>query len=93
MCHHDNMNDLADTYRVVTRLVQVRKARGLSAKALADRCATLGMPQLTVSVIANIESRRRDDLRLSEALTMCKALGVDLRDILAPGEMSITLAD
>jgi transcriptional regulator with XRE-family HTH domain len=45
---------------VAARARQLRQRRGWSAARLAERCAEVGAPQLTASVIANIESGRRD---------------------------------
>jgi transcriptional regulator with XRE-family HTH domain len=46
---------------VVRRVQAFRKHHGWSAARLADECAKAGFPQLTASVIANIESGRRDE--------------------------------
>jgi transcriptional regulator with XRE-family HTH domain len=53
---------MTETSDNVARRVQAfRKHRGWSAARLADECAKAGFPQLTASVIANIESGRRDE--------------------------------
>ncbi|MFJ4627217.1 helix-turn-helix domain-containing protein [Streptomyces sp. NPDC088847] len=53
-----------------------RKAQGVSAQRLADRCAELGMPTLARTVIANMESGRRDTVTLPEVLVLAEALGI-----------------
>ncbi|MFE7930768.1 helix-turn-helix domain-containing protein [Streptomyces sp. NPDC057456] len=53
-----------------------RQAQGMSAQRLADRCAQLGMPTLQRTVIANLESGRRDTVTLAEVLVLAEALGV-----------------
>jgi transcriptional regulator with XRE-family HTH domain len=45
---------------VARRVLHFRKHHGWSAARLAEECARVGYPQLTASVIANIESGRRD---------------------------------
>jgi transcriptional regulator with XRE-family HTH domain len=45
---------------VARRVKELRQRRGWSATRLAEQCADQGAPQLTASVIANIESGRRD---------------------------------
>ncbi|UYM03440.1 helix-turn-helix transcriptional regulator [Solicola gregarius] len=58
---------------------QRRKELGLSASALADRCASLGAEWIDRSVISKIESaseRRR--ITLDEAAVFAKALNTDL---------------
>jgi len=42
------------------RIREVRKRRGWSVQQLAERCASLGAPELTRAVLANIESGRPD---------------------------------
>jgi transcriptional regulator with XRE-family HTH domain len=52
-----------------------RQAAGLSTQRLADRCAELGLP-LRRSVLANLESGRRDSVSVAELLVLAAALGV-----------------
>lgn len=66
---------------VARQLVKLRTQRDWSAKRLAEECAAIGAPQLTASVIANIESGRRDaegrrrrDVTVDELLVFAYAL-------------------
>ncbi len=75
------------------RVRETRGRRGWTARQLADRCAEAGAPELTVSVIANIETGRRDaegrrrrDVTIDELLALAYVLEVPLNALLAPGE-------
>jgi transcriptional regulator with XRE-family HTH domain len=66
---------------VARRVQEVRKDLGWSAEKLAQECARVGAPRLTTSVIANIESGRRDqqgrrrrDVSVDELLAFAAAL-------------------
>lgn len=62
---------------VARRIRELREGRGWSAARLAERCAEAGMPQLTRSVLANLESGRRSGgVTLEEAFTLAHALDV-----------------
>jgi transcriptional regulator with XRE-family HTH domain len=67
---------------VARRVKELRKRRGWSARRLAEACAATGSPQLSESVIANIESgrredgRRRRDVTVDETIAFAKALEV-----------------
>lgn len=52
-----------------------RLARDLSAQQLADRCAELGHP-IPRSVLANLESGRRETITVPELLVLARALEV-----------------
>jgi transcriptional regulator with XRE-family HTH domain len=52
-----------------------RTERKMSAQQLADRCAELGLP-IARSVLANLESGRRETLSVAELLVLAKALEV-----------------
>ena len=76
---------------VAERLKEVRQQRGLSAAALAERCKAIGAPEITRSVIANIESGRRDedgrrtrDVTVEELLVLAYALQVPPVLLLVP---------
>lgn len=66
------------------RVKEIRDKRGWTAEQLAARCAEIGAPELTRSVLANIESGRRDwesgrrrrDVTVDEMLTLAYALEV-----------------
>src|SRR6185369_2520390 len=68
--------------RVVQRLRLARQARRLSTRQLAELCAQAGMPSLTRSTIAKIESGVRRSLTVNEAAVLAKVLGVPLTDLL-----------
>jgi transcriptional regulator with XRE-family HTH domain len=70
---------------VANRVQQLRKRRGWSARRLAKACAATGNPQLTESVVANIESGRRDkqgrrrrDVSVDELVAFAQALDVSV---------------
>lgn len=65
------------------RIKETRLRRGWTAAQLAARCADLGAPELTASVIANVETGRRDQsgrrrrfVTVDELLTLAYALDV-----------------
>jgi transcriptional regulator with XRE-family HTH domain len=65
------------------RVKEVREQLGWTAEQLAARCAEIGAPEITRSVIANIESGRRDqdgrrrrEVTVDELLTLSYALNV-----------------
>jgi len=75
---------------VVWQLKEIRKKRGWSAAKLAEECAKAGFPQLTESVIANIESGRRDEqgrrrreVTVDELDAFARVLGVAPAELLA----------
>jgi transcriptional regulator with XRE-family HTH domain len=68
---------------------EIRQRRGWTAAALAERCAEIGAPEITRSVIANLETgrpgpdgRRRRDVTIDELLTLAYALDVPPADLL-----------
>jgi transcriptional regulator with XRE-family HTH domain len=74
----------------ITRLVarEVRRYREqrrpkLSTQQLADRTAELGMP-IPRSVLANLESGRRDSVSVAEVLVLAAALDVAPIDLICP---------
>ncbi|MEU3277288.1 helix-turn-helix domain-containing protein [Streptomyces antibioticus] len=76
---------------VAQRLQVLRKRQGLTAKDLAERCRAEGAPSLTASVIANIESGRRDadgerrrHVTLEEWLILARVLHVAPIHLLVP---------
>jgi transcriptional regulator with XRE-family HTH domain len=62
----------------------LRAQRGLSARRLADLCQDLGQPSLTRGTIAKIESGVRGAVTFDEAVTLARALGVALSDLVPP---------
>lgn len=76
---------------VASRVQELRKRLGLTAKQLAERCGLMGAPGMTASVIANIESGRRDasgqrrrQITLEEWLILAQALHVAPIHLLVP---------
>jgi transcriptional regulator with XRE-family HTH domain len=76
---------------VARNLQDLRRRRGMNAAALADACAKVGHPQLTASVIANIESGRRDPqgrrrraVTVDEAYALAQALEAPVTFLLPP---------
>lgn len=60
---------------VAQEVQRVRGERGMSAQKLADATAELGLP-IARSVIANLESGRRETVTLPELVVLARALGV-----------------
>ncbi|WKK21149.1 helix-turn-helix transcriptional regulator [Streptomyces olivoreticuli] len=76
---------------VAERVQELRKRQGFTAKDLAERCRLMGAPGMTASVIANIESGRRDlkgqrrrQVTLEEWLILAQALHVAPIHLLVP---------
>jgi transcriptional regulator with XRE-family HTH domain len=70
---------------VAARIQAARRLRGWTAKDLAARCADLGFAHLTPSVLANIESGRRDSSgRRRRELTIDELFAIALAFGLAP---------
>jgi len=74
------------TARLVAR--EVRRYREnrrpkMSAQQLADRTAELGMP-IPRSVLANLESGRRETVSVAEVLVLAAALGVSPIELMCP---------
>src|SRR4051794_30252810 len=73
----DSAGLFTPTQVVAARVKQLRKEQGLSAQKLADRCAEAGGRDLaTRSVIANLESGRRDTVSIDEVFVLAFALNV-----------------
>lgn len=73
------------------RVRQMRQRLGLTARDLAARCAQIGAPQITHTVITNLETgrpgpdgRRRRDITAGELLILAAALDVPPPYLLAP---------
>jgi transcriptional regulator with XRE-family HTH domain len=76
---------------VADRVREIRAGRGWSAGRLASECAKAGYPQLTESVIANIETGRRDQhgrrrrsVSVDELAAFCRAFDLPLSALLGP---------
>lgn len=76
---------------VAERIKEERGRLGLTTKTLADRCAALGAPHLTASVLMNIESGRKDStgrrrraITVDELLVIAYALEVSPLPMLLP---------
>jgi transcriptional regulator with XRE-family HTH domain len=70
--------------RLVAREVRRhRDRRKMSAQQLADRTASLGMG-IPRSVLANLESGRRDTVAVAEVLVLAAALGVAPVELFCP---------
>lgn len=75
------------------RVREARGRRGWTARQLAERCIKAGAPGLTASVIANIETGRKDaagqrrrDITIDELLALAYVLEIPPVALLAPGE-------
>lgn len=69
------------------RIKEVRRSQKVSAAELAERCKKLGAPHITASVIANVETRRRQEVSIDNLLTIAEALNV------APIHLLVPIAD
>ncbi|MFF5081464.1 helix-turn-helix domain-containing protein [Actinoplanes sp. NPDC000266] len=77
------MSESADsTGQIVKRL---RRGQGWTAQQLAERCARAGMPSLTRSTIAKIESGVRKSVASEELVALAQALGVSLSELVEVG--------
>jgi transcriptional regulator with XRE-family HTH domain len=65
----------AVTLDVAREVRRYRKMRGMSTERLAARCAELGSP-IHRSVLANLESGRRENITVPDLVTLGRALGV-----------------
>jgi transcriptional regulator with XRE-family HTH domain len=61
-----------------------RDQRGMSAQQLADRCAELGMPSISRTVITKLENGRREAVSTAELQVLAFALGVPAVLLLFP---------
>jgi transcriptional regulator with XRE-family HTH domain len=98
--HRGARETASDT--VARRVKELRRRKGWSARRLAEACSATGSQQLSESVIANIESGRRDehgrrrkDVTVDEAVGLARALDVPLIHLLPvhldPGATGVTL--
>jgi transcriptional regulator with XRE-family HTH domain len=69
---------------IARRVGELRRQLGWSAQQLADACAEAGMPALSRSIIAKIESGVRKGVSAEEAVVLARVLGVQLADLVAP---------
>lgn len=77
---------------IASRIKEVRASKGWSTKTLAQRCAEFGAPQLTASVLMNIEhgrpgpdGRRRRNITADELLALAYAMDLHPLALLLPG--------
>ena len=91
MCHHDEflgwVNRVSTpetvTQAVVSQVKRLRRRRGLTSAALAERCAALGAPEVTDNVIRNIEVGRRT-ISVDQLAVLALALDVAPPHLLTP---------
>lgn len=69
----------------------VRQWRRESQEGLARRVAELGVP-MNRSILANIESHRRQDLTLEEAFALAVALNVSPTNLILPSDETVEVA-
>lgn len=91
----EDADDRVPSDHLAETLKKVRRQRSWSTKALAERCAELGAPQITASVLMNIESgrkgndgRRRRSVTVEELLALASALEVPPVDLLVPEDLA-----
>lgn len=72
------------TEEVARRIRQLRLQLGLSARELAEMCASAGQPSLTRSTIAKIESGVRDFITIDELDALARALDIQPHDLVGP---------
>lgn len=70
------------------RIRQARQRHNWTAKDLADRCAAAGAPQITTTVITNLETRRRKtrEITVDEVLVLARVLGVSPLQLIVPAD-------
>jgi transcriptional regulator with XRE-family HTH domain len=75
------------------RIRQIRQRRGWTVKELAERCADVGAPGITPTVITNLETRRRASrqITIDELLVLAYILGVPPLLLFVPADGSETL--
>lgn len=69
---------------VARRIAEVRRDRGWTAADLGDRCAAAGFPALNRSVIANIETGRRNYVSVDELIALAYVFDVPPISLLVP---------
>jgi transcriptional regulator with XRE-family HTH domain len=75
------------SYFVGPRIAELRKQHGrLSQQELAERCEEAGASSLNRTVIANLETRRRQDISVDELLTLALVLDVSPVELFLPTE-------
>lgn len=60
-----------------------RKVRGMSGRALAERCAQLGLP-IAQPVLAKLENGRRESISVAELIVIAQALNVPPTLLIVP---------
>jgi transcriptional regulator with XRE-family HTH domain/tetratricopeptide (TPR) repeat protein len=70
------------TGEIAARLRDLRRQQGMSARELAERCAEAGVPSLTRSTIAKIESGVREFVTVDELSGLAQALGLSPEELL-----------
>jgi transcriptional regulator with XRE-family HTH domain len=68
------------------RIREARQRRGWTVRELADRCAGSGVPQITATVLTNLETRRRStrEIAVGEVLALAQVLGVPPLQLIVP---------
>lgn len=85
LCAVTAQNDWAKrlVISVADAIKHYRGEAGMSTQRLADACAELGYP-IARSVLANLESKRRDSVTLAELLVISRALNVSVVQMVFP---------
>ncbi len=78
---------------VAARVRQVRTSRGLTVPQLAERCAAVGAPQLSVQAIYKIEGQRESATRSPRRVTVDELLALALALDVAPVHLVIPFGD
>jgi transcriptional regulator with XRE-family HTH domain len=79
---------------VARRVREVRRRRGLSVAQLAQRCADVGVPELTAQALYNLEAGRADKRgRRRRAVTVDELLVLALALDVAPVHLLVPLDD
>jgi transcriptional regulator with XRE-family HTH domain len=75
------------------RIREARQRRGWTARDLAERCAEAGAPQVSATVITNLETRRRAtrEITVEEVFTLARVLDVPPLQLIIPLDASETL--
>jgi transcriptional regulator with XRE-family HTH domain len=78
---------------IANQLRRRRRQLDLNRQQLAEKCASVGAPQLTLAALTNIETgrpdangKRRRDITVDELLALAHALGIHPVDLMVPGD-------
>lgn len=90
---NDSRADNLSSEIIANQVRRRRRQLDLNRQQLADKCASIGAPQLTLAALTNIETgrpdvtgKRRRDITVDELLALAHALSVHPVDLMVPGD-------